>query len=257
MPKVAVYAPGTPMWVDLASPDLEAAKRFYGGLFNWEPHTVPDPQAGGYTMFTKGGKEVAAAGGLQNPNQPPAWSVYIATDNADATAKAVKEAGGRIIAEPFDVMNAGRMAVFQDPSGAFISVWQSGEHKGAELMDEAGAVCWNELATRDIEAAKTFYKKVFGWGSHTSEEGPMPYTEWTLGEKHIGGAYTMGKELPASAPAFWLTYFAVEDADATAKKARELGGKVMAEPQDIPGTGRFAVLTDPQGAAFGILQAAR
>ncbi len=254
MPEVAVYAPGTPMWVDLASPDLAASKAFYGKLFGWEGHTTPDPAAGGYTIFTLHGKQVAGVGPLQAPNQPPAWSVYMATDNADATAKAVREAGGRVIVEPMDVLAAGRMAVFTDPTGAFFSVWQPREHKGAEVVNEPNTFSWCELATRDLKAAKDFYEEVFGWGSQTSPmgEGGGSYTEWKLGGKSIAGAMEMTDQWPASVPPYWMNYFTVADCDAAAKKATALGAKVTVPPTDYPG-GRFAVLSDPQGAAFGIV----
>lgn len=249
----AVYAPGTPMWVDLASPDLEASKAFYGALFGWEAQVSPDPQAGGYTIFLRNGKQVAGLGPIFNPNQPPAWSTYVATDDADATAQAVREAGGQVIMEPFDVLDAGRMAVFTDPTGAFISVWQPGAHKGAELVNEPYSFCWNELATRDIGAAKAFYGKVFGWGSETNANpAGGSYTEWKLDGKSIGGGMEMTDQMPANVPPNWLVYFTVEDCDASVTKAQELGATVIVPPIDIE-PGRFSVLSDPQGAAFAII----
>ncbi len=244
------------MWVDLSSPDLEGSKSFYGRLFGWQAQTVPDPKAGGYTFFTHKGKQVAGVGPIQGPGQPPAWSVYIATENVEATARKVRDAGGKVIAEPLDVMNAGRMAVFQDPTGAFISVWQSREHKGAELANEPNTFGWTELSTRDIPAAKTFYKKVFGWGDKTTPMGPggSGYTEWQLGGKSIGGAMPMSDQTPASVPPNWLTYFLVTSVDAASDKARSLGAKITVPPMDFPG-GRFAVITDPQGATFGLFAA--
>lgn len=255
MAETAVFAPGIPVWVDLSTPDIEGAKQFYSKLFGWTPEVVPDPEAGGYTFFKLNGKQVAAAGPQQGPGQPPAWSVYIGTDDADTTAKKVKDAGGKVVAEPFDVMDAGRMAVFQDPTGAFISVWQAGQHRGAEITNQPNTFAWAELNTRGIASAKPFYKKVFGWGDKTSPtgEGAPPYTEWQVGGQSIGGGMEFSKDMPANIPPYWLTYFGVTDPDAAAKKAAELGGRVTFGPQDFPG-GRFAVLTDPQGAAFGILR---
>ena len=250
MPEVAVYAPGTPSWVDLSSPNLDASRKFYGALFGWEAEVTTDPEARGYTMFLKNGKQVAGLGGLQNPQQPSAWSTYVATEDADKTAKAVQEAGGKVVAPPFAVMKAGRMAVFQDPTGAYISIWEAGEHKGAELVNEPGSFSWNELNTKDINKAKPFYKKVFGWDAHDS---PMPqggsYTEWKLKGKSIGGG---SENLPANVPPHWLTYFTVSDTDATAKKAAELGGKVLMAPMTIP-QGRFAVVADAHGATFAVI----
>ncbi|TMD07750.1 MAG: VOC family protein [Chloroflexi bacterium] len=163
MPEVAVSAPGTPTWIDVSTKDVDGAVAFYEGVFGWQ--TVdPGPDAGGYRLFKKNGKDVAGIGPTQDPNQPPAWSVYIATENADATAEKVKQAGGNVIAPPFDVLKSGRMAVFQDPTGAFISVWQANEMKGSELMDEPGTLAWAELNTRGVDNAKGFYKQVFGWG---------------------------------------------------------------------------------------------
>ncbi len=254
MAEVAVYAPGTPVWVDLASRDLEGSKAFYSKLFGWQPFTIPDPNAGGYTMFLLDGKQVAAVSPAQSPDQPGAWSVYFATDDANTTAKAVRDAGGRVIAEPFDVMDSGRMAVFTDPTGAFFCVWQARQHKGFQASNAPSSYAWTELNTRGFEKAKPFYQKVFGWGAKTSPmgEGAPPYTEWQIKGKSIAGGWEMSKDIPASVPPHWMNYFAVQNVDAAAKKVGELGGKVMMGPQDFPG-GRFAIATDPQGAAFGVL----
>jgi len=254
MAEVAVSAPGMPIWVDLASRDLERAKTFYSKLFGWQPFVIPDPKAGGYTMLRLNGKDVAAVSPAQGPDQPAAWSVYFATDNADATARAVREAGGRVIAEPFDVLDSGRMAAFTDPTGAFFSVWQPREHKGFQSSHAPNSYTWSELNTRGFEKAKPFYQKVFGWGAKTNPmgEGAPPYTEWQIKGKSIGGGWEMPKEIPASVPPHWMNYFAVRDVDAGAKKISELGGKVMMGPQDFPG-GRFAIATDLEGAAFGVL----
>ena len=258
MPETAVYAPGTPSWVDLASRDLEGSKGFYSKLFGWQPFTIPDPNAGGYTMFLRDGKQVGALTPTMNEQQPTVWSVYFATDNADAMAKKVRDAGGTVALEPMDVMDQGRMAVFQDPSGAFFSVWQPAEHKGFEVNNQPNSFAWAELNTRGIDKTKPFYKKVFGWGDKSSPmgEGAPAYTEWQLGGQSIAGGMDMSKDIPSSIPPYWLVYFAVPDPDASVKKAAELGGRVAFGPADFPG-GRFAVLTDPQGSAFGILRMSR
>jgi predicted enzyme related to lactoylglutathione lyase len=252
--RVPTYAAGTPSWVDLGSPDLEASKKFYGELFGWTAHVSPEPEAGGYTMFMLGDKAVAGAGPLMNPDQPPAWSTYVSTDNADATAEKVKQAGGQVLVAPMDVMDMGRFAVFMDPGGAAISIWQPKSYQGAELVNAPGAFCWNELATRDIEGAKRFYQAVFGWGAKSQSGGPSgSYTEWQLGGKSIAGAIEMGSNFPVQVPPNWLTYFAVDDVDATARKAQQLGGKAVMPAMDSP-AGRFGVLQDPHGAAFAVIK---
>lgn len=254
MPEVAVYAPATPVWADLATSDLEAAKTFYGKLFGWQAQVAPDPEAGGYAMAKLNGRDVAGLGPQMSKEQPPMWSVYFGSDDADATARKVTEAGGKVIAPPFDVLKSGRMAVFQDPSGAYFSVWQPAEHKGFETTQAPNSFAWAELNTRGIESTKPFYQKVFGWGIKSSPmgEGQPPYTEWQLGGQSIAGGMEMGSQMPAQVPPHWLVYIGVADTDATAKKASELGGRVNFPPTDFPG-GRFAVLGDPQGAVFGIL----
>lgn len=247
------YQPGTASWVDIGT-DVEAAKRFYGSLFGWETMDAgPPEQTGGYGFFTKGGRMVAGYGPQQNPG-PPAWSIYFATTDADATAKQIVDAGGTTVVGPMDVMSAGRMAVFQDPEGTFFSIWQAGEHKGAQLARESGAMCWVELSTRDVAAATRFYPAVFGWTVQT-HEGDMPYHELHLGQEAVGGMMSMPPQVPANVPSYWLVYFGVDDVDASARKAGELGGNVMAGPMDYPG-GRFAMVLDPQGAAFGVLRMA-
>ena len=248
MPEMTSYEAGTPCWVDLASLDVEASKAFYGGLFGWEAVTSPAPEAGGYTMFMRNGKEVAAVSQPMRDGQPPLWTTYIATDDADTTAKAVSSAGGQVLAPPFDVMDVGRMGVFMDPQGGVFAVWQPRLHKGAGLVNEPGALCWNELHTSDVDGATAFYSAVFGWNAESSDAGGMAYTEVKVGDHTVGG---MMSDANAPMP-FWLVYFAVEDTDAAVAKAQELGGSVMAPPMDIP-AGRFAVLGDPSGAGFGVI----
>jgi predicted enzyme related to lactoylglutathione lyase len=207
-------------------------------------------QAGHYTMFTCNGKMVAATTPAMDPNNPPAWSTYIATESAEATAQKVTEAGGKTLMGPMQVMDQGSMGVFTDPTGAVFCVWQPGAHKGAELFNQPVSLSWNELHTRDLNAAKEFYSKVFGWGVKSN---PMPegneYVEWQVNGRSIAGGTSMGSMYPPH----WLVYFAVANTDETLKRAQELGGQVMAPAMDIP-QGRFAVLTDPQGAAFAIIQ---
>jgi predicted enzyme related to lactoylglutathione lyase len=254
MPVKTEYKPGTPSWVDLGSTDIDASGSFYGKLFGWEEVSPgPPEQTGGYRMFTLGGKTVAGVGPLQAEGQPPAWTTYVTVKDADQTAKTVRENGGNVLMEPMDVMDVGRMAVFADPEGAVISVWQPRAHKGAELVNEPGAFTWNELNTRDAEAAKRFYQSVFGWQGETYEPNPIPYTEWKLDGNSVGGMIQMTEEWPAEVPPHWLVYFSVANCDETVEKAKGLGASVLVEPRDIQ-PGRFAVLTDPQGAAFAVFQ---
>lgn len=252
MPEVAVYAPGTPCYVDLSSPDVEKSKAFYTKLFGWEAKPA---QGGGYHHFLQAGKYIAGLGPSQDSGKPASWATYIATEKADETARRVKEAGGKVMAGPFDVFTSGRMAVFQDPTGAFFSVWQAREFSGSELVNEPGSIGWNELQTRDMDKAKAFYPKVFGWEARDSVIGDGgAYTEWLLNGKRVGGGIQMGANFPPDLPSNWLTYFWVANADSTVKKAEELGGTTFVPPTTIP-QGRFAVLSDPQGAVFAVFPA--
>jgi predicted enzyme related to lactoylglutathione lyase len=209
-------------------------------------------EAGNYTLFSQGGKQVAGAGPLMMEGQPVAWTSYIYVDDLDATAAKVAAAGGTAIVPPMDVMDVGRMAVFLDPTGAAFASWQPRLHTGAELFNEPVALCWNELASRDIEASKRFYGSVFGWEGSTSPFGPTTYTEFQANGTTIAGMREMGPQDPPDVPPHWLAYFAVADTDAIAAKAEQLGGKVLVPPMTIP-PGRFAVLSDPQGAVFAVI----
>ncbi len=251
MVKMTAYAPGTPSWVDVSTPDLDGAKAFYGALFGWQAETLEE--MGRYTNFFKDGKRVCGAMPFQSPDQHPAWTTYIATADADATAAAVQANGGQVALPPMDVMNLGRMAAFIDPTGAFFGVWQANAFTGAEVANEPGAFSWNELDTRDIEAAKAFYTKVFPITAETNGAGDMAYTEFKVNGRSIAGGMQMGTQFPADVPPNWLTYFAVENCDAAVAKAQELGGKVIMPAMDIP-QGRFAVLSDPYGAVFAVIR---
>jgi predicted enzyme related to lactoylglutathione lyase len=249
--KMTDYAAGTPSWVDVSTPNMEATKAFYNGLFGWEGTTYPE--MGGYTNFTKGGKLVCGAAPTQSPDQHPAWGTYIAVDDADATAQAVQENGGQVAFPPMDVADLGRMALFQDPTGAFLGIWQAGKHKGAQVVNEPGSFVWNELNTRDMDAAKAFYTKVFPWTAKTSGEGAESYTEWQLDGRSIAGGMVINESFPPNVPPNWLTYFAVTDSDTTVAKAKELGGTAIMPGMDTD-QGRIAVLADPHGAVFAVIQ---
>jgi predicted enzyme related to lactoylglutathione lyase len=249
------YTPGTPSWVDLATPDVEASAGFYGDLFGWEVPELPNSaELGGYRRAKKNGKDVAGVYPLMQEGQPPAWATYVAVEDAEATAAKVGSAGGNVIAPPMDVAELGKMAVFTDPTGAFFGIWQPGTFAGAELVNEAGAFGWNELGTRDTAAAKEFYGAVFGWGYDDEEsEQAGIYTIWKLGEAMAGGMLDITGMLPDEVPAHWLVYFTVEDTDAAVEKAKAGGGDLRFGPIDIP-IGRFAVVADQFGAAFAVMQ---
>jgi hypothetical protein len=200
----------------------------------------------------KGGVPVAGAGPIMMEGQPPAWTTYVSVTDADASIAKVKAAGGMVFVEPMDVLDVGRMAVFADPSGAAAAVWQPRRHVGAGLVNEPGALAWNELSTRDVPAATAFYSSVFGWEAETADMGGMDYTTWKLEGQDIGGMMAMPAEVPAEVPSYWLAYFGTADCDATVAEATAGGATLMAGPVDIP-PGRFAVLADPFGAAFGVI----
>jgi predicted enzyme related to lactoylglutathione lyase len=249
------YAPGTPCWVDLGTPGLDAAVEFYSGLFGWEvPESENVEQTGGYRRATKDGTDVAGMMPLMQEGQPPAWSHHISVADAATTTDAVKEAGGTVMVEPMDVLGLGTMAVFADPTGAVFGIWQPGTFFGAGSVNEPGAFSWSELNTRDVDAAKAFYAAVFGWGFQDHDMGEMgTYTELKLGEDSIGGMLDITGRVPDEVPAHWLVYFAVENTDATLETIKGAGGAVNFGPVDIP-AGRFAVVHDPHGAVFAVIQ---
>ncbi|MGZ4727394.1 MAG: VOC family protein [Acidimicrobiales bacterium] len=248
--EMTAYAPGTPCWIDLGTPDADGAAAFYGGLFGWDVQEGP-PEAGGYRMCLLKGQPVAGLGPQMNTDIPPFWASYVSVADVDASAAKVKELGGTVIVEPMDVMTAGRMAVCADPSGAAISLWQPGDMAGAGLANEPGSFGWTELMTRDVPGAIAFYGGLFGWGAETVPDGS--YTEWKLDGRSIGGMMPMPAEMPPQMPSMWTVYFLVDDADAAAAKASELGGSVLRPPTDIE-PGRFAVVADPYGAAFSVMK---
>jgi predicted enzyme related to lactoylglutathione lyase len=254
-PKTAVA--NKPAWVDLSTSDAPAAREFYSKVFGWKIEVNPDPQYGGYGMANVGGKQVAGIGPKMSPEAPTAWSVYIGTDNVDDLAKEVQAAGGKVIAPPFDVGDQGRMAVFQDPTGAFISGWQPRAMNAEFPSGEAGTFAWAELSSRGVDKAVPFYQKVFGWTTKTSEMGPDAphYNYFQLGGESIAGGQEMQPMVPAQVPSYWLAYFGVDDVDRSFRTATQAGAKEIVAPMDFPG-GRFAIVSDPQGATFGLLKMA-
>jgi uncharacterized protein len=244
------YAPGTPNWVDLGTSDVAAAGSFYSQLFGW---TVQDlgPDSGGYGMLLKDGKQVAGIGPANDPARGSSWSVYFATEDADASTARVGDAGGTVVAPPMDVMGQGRMAVFQDPAGAYFNVWQPGQHRGAELTDSPGSVSWVELMSTDVDRVKPFYQQVLGVSTRDVDVGGgMSYTLLEVGGENAAGA--MPAPPGQAQPSSWGVYFAVEDCDAVADTAIQLGATQM-HRDDSP-AGRLAFLVDPQGAEFRIIK---
>jgi uncharacterized protein len=270
MPERDGYIPGVPCWVDTSQPDPEAALGFYTGLFGWEFESVlPAEAPGQYFIGRLRGGDVAAVGSIPEGMPPMAmWNTYVWVESADDTAAKVRDAGGSVLMEPFDIMDFGRMAVFADPEGAAFCVWQAKEHRGARIVNEHGSLNFNGLNTRDVDAAKSFYGSVFGWTTLALSAGEM----WTLPgygdhlerdnpglreqlaemggpagfEDVVASINPIGDDQPDTPP-HWSVTFGVDDAHATAAKATELGGTVVVPPLDVPWS-RLTVIRDPQGA---------
>ncbi|MER6614337.1 VOC family protein [Streptomyces xantholiticus] len=259
----APYVTGSPNWIDLGTPDIEAAKAFYGGVFGWTFRSA-GPEAGGYGMFELDGRTVAAAMTVPPEQGPSNWNVYFQTPDADATVKAVEQHGGTVVFEPMDVFDQGRMAIFLDPAGAGFAGWEPGRNKGLDLVDDPGALCWLELYTPEPDSALEYYRHIFGWETSSM---PMPDGSGTYTMINPGGAghdATFAGVVPLSADPleasggpYWLPYFAVTDCDAAVATAQELGGEIRMAPLDLEGIGRFANLADPAGARFAVMQGFR
>jgi uncharacterized protein len=267
------YPPGVPCWIDTNQPDPQAAVAFYSGLFGWDFEDVmPAGSPGSYFIARLRGGDVAAVGS-QPEGGPPmaAWNTYVWVDSADEAASKVLDAGGRVVTDPFDVMQAGRMAVCTDPEGAAFCVWQAGQHRGARIVNEPGALSFNGLNTRDLEGAKSFYGSVFGWqplavgggaemwrlpryGDFLEQRDPglrerLAQSGAPVGFEDVVATLNPIAEDQPDVPAHWSVTFGVDDADATAERAVELGGQVVVAPFDAPWV-RMAVIADPQGATF-------
>ncbi|HSD24042.1 MAG TPA: VOC family protein [Solirubrobacterales bacterium] len=254
------YAPGEFRWVDLATTDVDGALDFYGELLGVEAEPAPgDPEeTGGYGFLMKDGKMVAGYGPTQQEGQPPAWSSYISVENADETAEKVKEVGGQLHAGPFDLPNeSGRMAVLQDSTGAFVCINEPQNHPGAQIVNEPGTWTWNNLLTRDLDAAKDFYGEVFGWRAIHNEEAPPGVHMWQMDGQRwpegLAGLMQITDDMPAEMPPHWQVYFIVENADQAIEKAESTGAKLGFGPIDVP-VGRLATLVDPQGAVVSIIE---
>jgi uncharacterized protein len=273
MPERDGYMPGVPCWIDTSQPDPEAAVDFYRGLFGWDFEDVMPPGAPGkYFIARLRGGDVAAVGSQPQGAPPMAvWNTYVWVQSADEAAAKVREAGGRVLTDPFDVMDAGRMAVCTDPEGAAFCLWQAKEHRGARIVNEPGSLNFNGLNTRDPESARPFYGSLFGWETLGLEGGGemwrlpgygdflersepglrarMAESGAPEGFEDVVAAINPIADDQPDVPPHWSVTFAVDDADATAARAAELGGKVTVAPFDAPWV-RMTVLTDPQGATF-------
>jgi len=256
MANVDSHAPNTFCWAELATSDPQAAKAFYTELFGWSFHDDLIPGGGTYTMLSLRGRFAAALYEMENAQRergiPSHWLSYVSVADADRTAKSAQALGGKIIKQPFDVMELGRMAVISDPADAVFAIWQPKQAIGAQVTDEPGAMCWNELATRNVEAAKRFYGGVFGWGFKTDKTGPTSYTELKIGDRSFGGILEMQPEW-GNIPPHWMPYFLVANCDQSAERAKNLRGDLKVPPTDIPKVGRFSVIQDPTGATFAII----
>ncbi|MCX5167261.1 VOC family protein [Streptomyces antibioticus] len=248
--KLDAPVPGRPCWVELGTPDLDAAKRFYTELFGWRPERDPRQEAGGYTVAHLGEEAVAALAPLYQESQPCAWNVSFAVSDADVSARLLTEAGGTVLVGPMDVFDLGRFVVALDPGGAAFQLWQAITFPGAGLFDEPGSLGWVELLTRDPARAESFYSTVFGWTVRSSED----YVHWGVGGVDFGGMVRMDEKYPPEVPPHWLPYFVVAELDASVPTALDAGAAALTEPTKAPDGPRFAVLRDPQGAVFGLYE---
>ena len=251
------YEPGTFCWVDLATTDPEGAKAFYGELFGWEAEDMPAGEGATYTMLRLDGDYVCALYEMDAEQReqgiPPYWFSYVSVDDADATASRARELGGTVYGEAFEVLDAGRMAVVGDPTGATFAAWQPRAHIGARRVNDPGCLTLNELHTRDPEAAITFYAGLFGWETEVIEVNGEPVYGSINNAGALNGGLMPMTEQNGDAPSYWLPYFTVTSTEGAVAKIRDLGGKLMAGPLDVP-AGRIAAVSDPQGAAFALFE---
>jgi len=252
MAEAATATAGKIRWIDLSTKDAAGARDFYGTLFGWDIDVNTDPQYGGYALARIGGEDVAGIGPAMSPDQPSAWSVYVGSSDLEGLAAKVGAAGGTVTMAPFDVGDQGRMAVFQDPGGAFISAWQPTQMGGFQT-EGPNAFGWADLNARDYDRYVPFYTEVFGWEAKPVGTPEQPYTEFAVdGGPSFAGATELNPMAPAEMPNYWMVYFSVDDVDGAYQQALSLGGHEMLSPIDFPG-GRLAIISDPQGAAFGIM----
>ena len=253
MPEILRYQPGSFCWTELATTDMVSARKFYSGLFGWTVNTVPVGETREYTMMQIAGKDVAALAELKNGERErgvlPHWFCFVSVASADRTVSSAEELGGKVLAGAFDVLDSGRMAVIQDPTGAMIGLWEPRNHIGARLGLELNTMCWTELLTPDRRVSGEFYTQLFGWT--TKAEGD--YTEYLLSGASQAGMIQI-EEGWGDVPPRWNVYFRVNDCDDAAARAMDLGGSIIVPPGDIPGVGRFSTLQDPLGAEFSVIR---
>jgi uncharacterized protein len=243
---------GTPCWVDVSVDDVPKAVAFYQGLFGWDIQ-LGGPEVGGYSIAHSGGRTVAAVSPKMGPpGAPSAWTTYLATDDADATAARVTGAGGQLLAGPMDVMEEGRMAIAMDPAGAAFGLWQGERTTGLGVANEPHALAWNEQFSRDFAGSRAFYQAVFGYSSQDMSGDGFTYATLTVDGNPIGGIGEYPPGTPAEVPAAWAAYFAVGDTDDAVAKVTELGGSVVQPARDSP-FGRIAVVADLEGAVFSLI----
>jgi predicted enzyme related to lactoylglutathione lyase len=243
---------GTPCWVDVSIDDVPKAIAFYEALFGWDIQ-AGGPEVGGYSMAHSGGRIVAGLGPKMGPAEAPsAWTTYLATDDADATAAKIKGAGGHLLQEPMDVMEEGRMAIAMDTAGAAFGLWQGGNTTGIGVANEPGALCWNEHLSRDFDASKAFYQAVFGYEYQDMSGEGFKYAMLKLDGHDVGGIGEYPEGTPPEVPAAWAAYFQVTDTDAAVAKVVELGGHVVQPIRDSP-YGRIGVVADNHGAVFSLI----
>jgi predicted enzyme related to lactoylglutathione lyase len=251
------YEPGTFCWVELQTTDREGAKAFYGELFGWEAEDMPAGDAGTYTMLRLDGDEVCGLYEMEAERReqgiPPHWLSYVSVEDADATASRAGALGGKAFGGAFVVGDAGRMAFIQDPTGALLGAWQPRQHIGARRVYDPGCLGWNELQSREPEAAAYFYAELFDWETETIEENGEPVYVTIKNAGWSNGGIMPMTDQHGDAPPHWLPYFIVPSCDDAAAKVRELGGEVLTGPLDL-GAGRIAVVGDPQGAAFALFE---
>jgi predicted enzyme related to lactoylglutathione lyase len=256
MPEVNKYDQGTPSWVGLATTDVEGAESFYGALFGWEADHQPSGEGMIYSMQILKGKSAAAIYKMDEEQVkqgiPPHWVTYITVNDVDAATAKVEPAGGKVVMHPFDVMDNGRMAIISDPEGSVFCLWQPMKNIGAEIVNEHGAVCWNELAVNDPKNVIPFYSKVLDIDLGKMEGSPMEYWLFKVGGRDVGGILRKNEQMN-DLPSHWSVYFTVDDCDGIVEKAKSMKAQVIVPPTDM-GPGRFAVLQDPQSAVFSVIK---
>jgi uncharacterized protein len=259
MPTVEHYAPGEFCWIELATSNQEAAKKFYGAIFGWTARDVPIGPDKIYSLLELEGRIAAGAFAI-SPSEsaagiPPHWHLYVAVDSADEGAKKAGVLGGKVVEAPFDVSDRGRAALLQDPTGAYFSLWEAKKRIGLGVTGEPGAFCWADLNTPEQSRAKTFYEGLFGWKLKPGQGKESGYLHIVNGENYIGGVPPAGQG-NENTPPHWLIYFAVADVDKSFQRAKDMKARTLLRPMDFEGVGRVAMLGDPQGAVFALYKEA-